>query len=301
MSWESEIGNVIKHNHWPNPFRNMVKQIDVLACEGTWEAMITMFAIGMGNWAWSNFIPSPFEITRKVFTGSYKCGFYLGPKIKSPLDLVWRDGSGSRALGSILKPATRALFYLWAGQTIYEGLSTWQSLIYEMEFCDWDGNTSTMRDSHAPIATSHSGGAPAFATIMYDPRDRCQDNVTGVEVTEEVVFQCHFLGEFISSGDTLTNCKVGVNVNGEIRGLIDVGTCGPDEVLSFAITVEGHEDFLVTQPYYECDSNRVSVFFSDLHCSRFIVNAWPPSYPIVFPQPLIVPPPPENPLCPYYT
>jgi len=300
MSWESEAGNIVKYGHWPNPFRNMVSQIDVLACEGTWEAMFTMYGIGLGNWFWSNFIPSPYEITRKVFTGSYKCGFYFGPKIKSPLDLVWRNGTASQALGSMLAPVTRGLFYLWAGQTIWEGLSTWQSMMYAMEICDWDGNTTTLRDSHAPIASPFSGGTPVFATVMYDPRGRAQPNNTGVQVGEEVVFQCHFIGQFVSSIDTLTNCKVGINVNGFVQNLTSVGDCGPGEVLPFAISVSGHEDFLNTVPYFECNSNDISITGSDLHCNRFIVNAWPPSSPFQFPQPLIVPPPPVDPLCSYY-
>lgn len=300
MSWESELGHIVKYNHWPNPFRNMVKSINVLACEGTWEAMIEMYAVAFGNWFWSNFVPSPFEITRKVFTGSYKCGFYFGPKVKSPLDFVWEDGETSRALGSILRPVTQGLFYMWAGQTIWEALQTWQSLLYAMEMCDWDGNTTTMADASAPINTHHVSGSPAFANVIWDPRSRAEPNNTQVIVSYETVWQCHFVGYFVSSGDVLTNCKVGFTINGVQQQLTPVADVGAGQVKAFAITVEGTSPILVAQPYFECDSNQAGVLPSDLLCSRFIVNAWPPNFPMDFPAPITPGSLPVVTFCDYY-
>jgi len=62
------------YTHWPSPY-NFQKNIKVLACQDGWVAEIELYATAAGYFFWSNLVPSPVEITRKLFLGSYKCGF----------------------------------------------------------------------------------------------------------------------------------------------------------------------------------------------------------------------------------
>jgi len=307
MSWEKELGNNVIHGRWPNPFSNLVADITVLACEGTWQAMFTMYGIAFGNWFWSNFIPSPYEITRKTFTGSYKCGFYSKYKVRSPLDVIWRDGSASRTMGSVLGPATRSLFYLWAGQTLWDALQTWQSLEYAMEMCDWDGNTTTIANSAAPLQVGHKAGGPAFGDVIYDPKNRANPSNVMVEVSEECKYQAYWMGYVVSDGHTITNLKAGFTVNGVLSPLQDIGTVLPGQTVSITCEIDGQDNFLVIQPYIECDVSAGPVQPSAYLCTRFIVNAfplpfdWNPNPPL--PLLKVVPGaggPPFDPLCPYY-
>lgn len=302
MSWAGEVGDIVKYNHWPNPFSGLVANITVLACEGTWQAMFTMYAYAYANWFWSNFVPSPFELTRKTFTGAYKCGFYSKYRVKSPLDIIWRDGSASRSLGSIIGPVTKASFYIWAGQTIWDALQTWQSLEYAMEMCDWDGNTTTIANSSAPLQIGHKEGGPAFGEAIYDPKGRAVEAICEVQVLQNVKYQMYQVGYVISNGHTITNIKSGFTVNNEVVAIKDHGTCQPGGIVEIFNEYAGPIDFLVCQPWLSCDVSSGPVGPSLWECTRFIVNAFPPAFDWEPNQPIPVTVPGDypQPLCHYY-
>jgi len=300
MSWESELGNSVKHGRWPNPFKNLTKEINVLACEGTWQAMFSMYAIGFGNWFWSTFIPGPWEITRKTFTGSYKCGFYSRIRVKSPLDVIWRDGSAARTLGQIIRPATTAAFYLWGMQTAWDALQTWSSILYAMEMCDWDGNTTTLANAIAPIQTNPTSGGVAFAEVIYDPRDRAVPNDCIVRVEGEVVWQAHAIGYIVADTEPIHNVRVGMTVNNETYILATLGDVGPFQTAPFAVSMNGVDPFLDAQPYFYAEPETFGPAFGVCHVTRFIVNAFPPSFPWEPGSNLQDYSPPVDPLCNYY-
>jgi len=151
MVWEYTKNNVFQpYPHWPSPFHGMVSEIDVLACESSFVAMMKIIAIEGADWWWSNFIPSFTELTRKTFTGGYKCGFYGGPRQKSPVDILFRRELGlnkfgrhylpvSQVIGGIVSPLTTGLFFMWISQTAFDFLSRWMSVIYAMELCNTEG------------------------------------------------------------------------------------------------------------------------------------------------------------------
>lgn len=302
MSWESELGKTVKYGRWPNPFRNMMKSIEVLACEGTFEAMFSMYTLAFANYFFTTFVPGPWEIARKTFTGSYRCGFYSRFRLKSPLDIVWRDGRTGRALGSILSPVTRGAFYLWAGGAIWDALQTWTSLMYAQEMCDWDGNTTVLANAVAPIQNNPTSGGVAFAEVIYDPRNRADPNVCEVVVQYEVKWQAHIVGYIIANSEQITNCNVGITVNNVTYILASPGTINPGEAVEFAVSMQGLDPFLVAQPYFECNVETFGPDFGLCHVTRFIVNAFPPSYPW---EPIhnlqdFRGPAPEPYLCKYY-
>jgi len=249
-TWEAELGNSLKHGSWPNPFRNMVKRIDVLACEDTFQAMVEMYALGFGNWWWSSFIPSPVEITRKTFTGGYKCGFYGKTKWRSPIDIIWKDGRTSRMLMQISSPITRTLFYIWASETVLDFMSTWSSLQLAMEKCNRNQNETLLRDASAPMQNSIPDGAPVFAEVIYDPKDRATPNDCIIGVDETAFYSAYAFGYFESTSGIYDDCKVGIAVNGEIEW-VDVGHVDAYEVKAWSCNVEGtREGFVDLQPRF---------------------------------------------------
>jgi len=149
--WDYVSKNVLQpYPRYPSPLHGMVSQIDVLACESSFVAMAKIIAIEGADWWWSNFIPSPVEITRKTFTGGYKCGFYGTTKVKSPMDILFRQELGinkfgrhylpmSRVIAGMVSPITTGLFFMWISQTAFDFLSRWMSVIYAMELCGTEG------------------------------------------------------------------------------------------------------------------------------------------------------------------
>lgn len=181
MVWDAVGGTYHKYHQWPNPTRNMVADIRVLACEDTWQAKVKMYGEAAAHWAWSVFVPQPTEIIRKTVTGSYKCGFYLGLKWKSPLDIIpgpTKDAPNiygkpflttSEGLAEITRPLVSGLFYLWAAGSAYEALSTWQSLVYAGEMCDLQHNECLLADGIGEFFNTGGTGEPNQYVVLHDP------------------------------------------------------------------------------------------------------------------------------------
>lgn len=300
MSWESELGNTVKYGRWPNPFRNLVQDINVLACEDSWQAMFKMYAYGFGNWFFSNFIPSPYELTRKTFTGSYKCGFYSRIRIKSPLDVIWKDAGASRVLQGALRPVTTGLFYIWGMQTALDAIQTWSTIQYAMEMCDWDGNTTTLSEAIAPIQTNPSTGGVAFAIVVYDPRERAIPNDCIVRVPTECKWQAHVIGRIVAGDERINNISVGMTINDTTEVLMTHGTVAPHDTWHFAYSAQGLTDFLDIQPWFYAEPEQSVPGFGTIIIDRFIVNAFPPIYEWSPTLPLQVITPTAPSLCHYY-
>jgi hypothetical protein len=106
---------------------------------------------------------------RKTLTGSYKCGFYLGVEFKSPLDIVWQDGSASRMLLEVVRPVTTGLFYMWALSSLFEALSAWQTIVYAQQMCDLTRNECLLANGNGSFYTNGGTGDPGFYTPLWDP------------------------------------------------------------------------------------------------------------------------------------
>jgi len=189
------------YKRWPDPFRNAVKSIEVLACQDTWQARIEMFAIGMGQWAWSAFIPQPTEILRKTLAGSYKCGFYFGLKWGSPLNLL-PGGDAGTAFGEIFRPVSTGLFYIWAGSTFFSGLNTWQSLVYQMDMCDLTHDEILLATGTGDLYGFTPAGSPGFYTELWDPGHFYSSPGGAIDLYEPKAVRMNAIGTFATGGGT---------------------------------------------------------------------------------------------------
>jgi len=289
--------DAVMHRRWPDPFRNAMKNINVLACEDTWQADVTMWTITAMNFWWSNFFPSPVEVVRKTVSGGYKCGFFFKVlKFRSPIDIIWRDQRTSRALLQISRPATTALFYWWATQTLYEGLNTFDSLILAGEFCDRGQNESLMRDSSALFTTvGHKEGAPAFGEVIYDPQDRCNPAITLVEYHSEAIYDAHAYGYFVSLSASMTNNKVAIDTGVGAPVYFEFPDCLPFETVAFDVHVQGQNAGPVLQVNMQSDISGGALLKARWVCTRFTCFIGPtPQPPTNFPVFVDEPDKPEN-------
>jgi len=152
-----------------------------------------------------------------------------------------------------------------------------------------------------PIQVNPTDGGVAFAQVIYDPRDRADPNVCEVVVNYEVKWQAHVIGYFVANTEDLSNLRVGVTINNVTYILAEVGDCAAGNTVYFAVSKEGLDPFLVAQPYFFANTTTGSVAFGLCHVTRFIVNAFPPSFewePTHNLQDFRSPA--EEPLCNYY-
>jgi len=123
-----------KWSHWPSPY-NFEARIRVLACKEGWQAEVELYATAFAWWFYSNVVPSPVEITRKVMLGGYRCGFYTPIKIKSPLTF-FIGNKGVKFLAEVLRKPLSVLFWWWVASSIFAALDTWHTVAEAKEDCD---------------------------------------------------------------------------------------------------------------------------------------------------------------------
>lgn len=151
--------------HWPMQ-PNFVKNVRVLACEDTWQAEIELYARMYAQFAWTTFVPSPVEVTRKLLLGGYKCGFYLPVKFKSPLNFFIGEG-GTKYLAELAGPFTRALWWWWVIGSAWNALTTYQTIQDYKKDCDYNYNCS-IGNASANFGTASGGGTPAGYDVISD-------------------------------------------------------------------------------------------------------------------------------------
>jgi len=272
-NWIKETGqHVIKYHSWPDPFRNTVKKIDVLACEDTWQAKVEMYLSAFGQWFWSSFVPSPVELTRKTLTGSYKCGFYLKTKFRSPLDIVWRDGSVSQMLMEVFRPVTTGLFYLWAAETAFEAMSTWTSIVYAMERCDLENNECLLRDGLSPMPQGLHSGNSAFMSVIWDPRGWGVINDGAIDCGASGHVTAFACGYIETNGHTVNDCSVALYNGTNIIAQVDLGNIGAGDVKPWSVSYDGAIASNVLQPFYTADVQPNPIIPAAFICTRFTVK-----------------------------
>jgi len=280
MTWLRETGQyALKYHSWPNPFRNGVRQIEVLACEDTWQAKITMFKNAFGFWAFDSFVPSPVELTRKFALGSYKCGFYLPVRIPSPLNIIWADGSVAQMLLEIARPVTTGLFYMWAMETAWSALSTWSSIQYAMEMCEQDRYGCLLRDGSAPMINGEHFGGPAFSEIIWDPLGVADPNDMAIAIEETSNVRANAFGYAECRGHTINSITIALeDSNGPLATVGPFSGSGSD-VIPWSIEWAGVHDagaiFIVA--YWNIEP--AGIISAELVGTRLTVNQRPPSIP----------------------
>lgn len=157
-------------NSWPKPM-NWVTDVQVLVCnQDTWIAQIKLaFAVG-ANFFWSSFLPSPREIERKIITGGYRCGFYLKVRVKSPISIIFGQGT-STVIAEIQGPFARGLFYWWAQETALGALSAWTTLMYPELFCEEHIGDGLRRSDIGSLGQGFNSGVPGLGVKVFDVYD----------------------------------------------------------------------------------------------------------------------------------
>ncbi len=242
MVWEFVSDNPRKFTHWPDPFKGMVKNIDVWACEGTWQAYIEIAGAEFGDWFWTNFVPSPVELLRKSVTGSYKCGFYLLDHLNSPLDIVWRDGSVSAGLAEITSPAVVGLFYLWAAETAYNALSRWSTVLYAFDMCGATRNEALSGNGSVGLGTGYTIGTCPFQTSIYDPNHWLNVADGSVNVPVRSWVSLRVVGYVQSRSCVMTGVSVFFPYGPDRLGSVSLGDFGIAEQKSFTLSFDGYLD-----------------------------------------------------------
>lgn len=282
-----------RYGRWPDPFKNQVKRLDVLTCEQevllSWE----FFGRVLGNFFWSNFLPGPWELTRKTVGGSYKCGFYFGAKFKSPIDMIWKNTKTGHTIGRILGPAATAFYFVWAAQTVNEALDTYQSLQLKIETCDSNNNEVILKDARGHLTLGHNEGAPVFATVVWDPQDRAVPTSDFVEEPNPCQYVAYAFGNVVSQSSAITDCRIKVDATQSPDSWVEV-----DDTPAFGVTpwyaqIAGTGPSVVIQPQFECEVGPGGIFKGYIEVTRFICEILPLNGPP--PHGSLIPPAPEKP------
>lgn len=165
-NWTIASGIAESFPGWPNPFNCGIKHMTSWQCGNEVIVDIELIAGCVAQFFWSNFVPTFNELTRKFVSGSYKCGFYAGTKAGSPLDVIWQDESLSRTVGGILGPFATALFYVWAAETAFSALDTWQSLIYAEDAGKVQDHQILIPSGNGDMRFSSSTGSIPFPAAL---------------------------------------------------------------------------------------------------------------------------------------
>jgi len=228
MTWdaiEHGVGKALKMNSWPPPF-NFMKNHRVLLCsEDYWIAEFEFAFDVVMDFFWSAFVPSPRELERKVLTGGYRCGFYLDIKVKSPIEILFGQGT-SKMVGKIFSPFATGLFYWWAAQTAIDALSVFETILFRQLMCAPFTGDVLRQNDRGVIEAGGSYGVPALGTLYYNPRAIC----------EEIGPICHYPPGyqhayatflFTAAGGGMTDIKTGWQKNGVVIEQQDHGGLAP--------------------------------------------------------------------------
>jgi len=261
-------------SHWPNPF-GWIDEILMMACEDDIWIKVKMYGMLAGSFFFSNFVPSPVEISRKLVTGAYKCGFYLPIKAKSPLDLIWTDGRTSAVLRGKISPVTTGAFYFWAASTAFAAMDTWHTIQIALAKCDAVGNECVLIDGENFYPGTDPAGSPGFYTEVYDPEDRYQSPGGSVRF-EKGALSVFVHGTIVVTGNHVTGGYVTLWPTHLNAPVITVPEMDGSGVFKFAVEFNG----IATQAgdvqcYASLLQQNGSPFGTLLSVQSFIVNNKP--------------------------
>jgi len=270
---------VQKYQHWPNPFRNMVKDMKVWACEDTWQMEVSLWATAAAAFLWTNFVPSPIEIERKFLTGSYKCGFYFFGKTPSLLDMVWGEPGAGKVLLEIATPAAQALFAIWAVETAFDAMNTYQGVLTLQAMCNADKYETLLRDAAAAMIPGVHQGAPVFAQVIYDPHNHAVPNNNSVMISETSNVHIHAAGYVRSGSHVINSCLMHLVEGTTILTTVDIGHMGLNETRQFSSEFAGLLNAGAVGLLFEWDVAAGGLTNPEMSCTRLTVRQVPGTVP----------------------
>lgn len=265
---------------WPDPTAGFVQDIKVLACQDTWQAEVTMIGMAAAHWFWTNFIPSPVEITRKTLVGSYRCGFYFRVKFKSPIDVIFRAPGASKMLMEITNPVATGLFYFWAASTLFDAVNTWQSIIYAGMMCGLDHDECLLTNGEASaFAGGAPNGTPGFYHTLQDNRPMYTSPGGAVQFFERGWFATTAYGTVYNGSPNVTRCIISFQAGttplpGE-TALVDLGPIPPGNSIPFTISWEGYLDATAVRINWDIENDATGLQSTNLIIDRW-TSSWAP-------------------------
>jgi len=264
-----------KYQHWPNPFKNMVKDMKVWACEDTWQMEVSLWTTAALAFLWTNFVPSPIEIERKFLTGSYKCGFYMFGKTPSILDMVWGEPGAGKALLEMATPAAKALFAIWAVETTFDAMSTYQGVLTLQAMCDTDRYETLLRDAAAAMIPGVHQGAPVFASVIWDPHNHAVVNNNSVMISERSNVHMHAAGYVRSGTHVINSCLMHLVEGTTILTTVDIGHMEVNETRQYSSEFAGLLEAGAVGLLFEWDVAAGGLTNPEMTCTRLTVRQVP--------------------------
>jgi len=259
---------------WPNPLSFIAKDVQVLACEFTFQAQVTFYSATMFNFVWSNFIPSPIEQTRHFFLGQYKCRWLFRPKVKSPFDYIFSEARVSRVLLEIAGPITTGLFWWWATETTFAALDQAQTLLYRQDMCEAEHKECLIRDGNGalPGVPGHRIGSPGLYQVIYDPGNRYPFGGSHIDILEPANIRASAFGRFDPKGCSFHNITVWVSISGQtpIKESFPDVTNGIQT--EWSVSWQGPVDICQVSITFEMDVEGASVLIPTVWSDRFTVK-----------------------------
>lgn len=244
---------VAAFNHWPNPF-NYVTNAQVLMCNDQyWLAEFAFFGAQVVNMFWTDFVPSPREIERKAFTGAYRCGFFLDVGIKSPVEIVFGQGT-SRMLAEIAEPFARGLFYMWMTQVGIDALAIWESVLFPQLACLPNIGDVLRQGDVGTITTGDNGGSIGLGTKLYDPH-HYNDSTGPLMTCGPGSYSIYEAWLFDPGNEPITEIWTGWQLNGDVIDVQSHGGCAPEQQKLVIRQKSGFQHQTSTiQPYWRAIS-----------------------------------------------
>jgi len=267
--------DVAPYTHWPNPFGGAVAAVNEMACEHTWQATVAFIGVNAANFFYSNFIPSPVEITRKAVFGQYKCGTYFVPhKQKGLMSLLWADPRAGRVAIEIAGPLTKGLFYWWAAETAIGALQLWSSMIYQSEVCDPTGRECLLANGQAAWGggTSHIEGGPVLYSVLYDPQNRYPFGGAAIDIPGNFHVTAQSFGYIQMAASTLHNATVAMRVDGVDYGSYGLGDLAPASITPWSASFSGNASFTTISPVLIGENEGATISPNVMTGTRFTVK-----------------------------
>lgn len=157
----------LKFHSWPKPW-NFIQKIDVLHCDQLVMLKAQFYGPIAAEMWFDTFVPSPTELFRNWVFGSMRCGKKM--KIKGGLPgfaNLFFNPSTRIVLAEFGGILGRPLLWWSMGQTAFNALSTWTTIINRQIICDELEAHGIMRDGQGRIQFEGEGAIPFFEEV-YD-------------------------------------------------------------------------------------------------------------------------------------
>lgn len=170
--WEPDPTMKRKSNYpsWPKPF-NAIENIDVLHCNEVMVLRAQFVAEIVGEFWFDAFVPSPTELFRNWIFGNLRCGkkMQIPTKFAGPGSL-FLSTSGKVMLAEIGGMIGFPLMVWSMGQTIFNALDTWTTMLNTQAYCEEAEAHGIMRHGSG-MMNGEGLGSPVFYTKVYDPHN----------------------------------------------------------------------------------------------------------------------------------